>query len=239
MSHNDNSEFLKALLEYQDKKMNQSVDVEMDSDCQKESFEFNQSMEYLFRNGRLPKGYISRYKQEQRIRQCKKVTSVVAFLALLCLGFIKQPATAIQMPIINIKEQWQLDSDKVILIPELSSNVKNKNEIDTYYCPGWLPKGYTLKEEKFTPIFGYFAIYVNKDGDYICFHHSSLDQIENMSVTRDKCRSEIEDGIFYFMFESEEYSMLYWADENGQYTLNGRIDLKVLKKMAKSLTILE
>lgn len=239
MSHNDNSEFLKALLEYQDKKMNQSVDVEMDSDCQKESFEFNQSMEYLFRNGRLPKGYISRYKQEQRIRQCKKVTSVVALLALLCLGFIKQPATAIQMPIINIKEQWQLDHDQVILIPELSSNLKNKNEIDTYYCPSWLPKGYTLKEEKFTPIFGYFAIYENKDGDYMYFEHDSLDHIESMSVTKEKCRSEIEDGIFYFIFESEKHSILYWADENGQYRLGGRIDLKVLKKMAKSLTILE
>lgn len=237
MNHNDNSEFIKALLEYEENQMNQSKAVELGSDCQKESFGFTQSMEYLFQNGSLPKGYVSAYKRRERVARMKQVTYLAAILILFCVGFMKKPATAIQMPIINITEDWILERDEVILKPELSSNVKCKDKISVYYGIGWLPKGYYILKEYYDhPYDSYYYIrYRNDSNGHFSFRHTPLEHSNTIQMTRKECKKVIENGIIYYLFSNTAYNILYWADENGQYELSGNVDEKALFKMANSL----
>lgn len=114
---------------------------------------------------------------------------------------------------------------------------ENATPVLTFYRPGYVPKGYELEKQENYNSICYDVYYVSKTGNTINYSQHTFGGTYIFDTEDAYTDVRIIDGIEVHLTEKNGLSQVYWNDDSFFYTLDGKIELQELVKMAESVII--
>lgn len=114
---------------------------------------------------------------------------------------------------------------------------KNIPQILTLCKPEYVPKWYVLEEQEVYYDMFYDVYYVNEDENRINYSQQILGGTNIFDTEDAYTDTRMIGGREVHIIEKNGFSQVYWYDDGLFYTLDGKIELRELVKMAKSVII--
>lgn len=170
-------------------------------------------------------------RMRQSVRCTKNVAAACAVIVVVLLSAVMSvEAARKQFFEVIIKVYEQLTEVRV-------HDPENASQILTLCKPEYVPNGYVLKEQHVYSDILYDVYYVNENENPINYSQQILGGTYIFDTEDAYTDTRMIGGWEVHVIEKNGYSQVYWYDDSFFYTLDGKIELRELVKMAESIII--